>query len=247
MAIMRPSSRPRHARLAVTSLLALATAGCPSMPMMTTAKTLGHDNGELTIAPGVFGFSLSAFQEQPASGTPPEIAGTLVLPEIALAYRHGIGERFELGATLSGLGHLALDGKIALVGNGKDESGNEDLFTLALDPTVGGVFVGAADIGGGYIDFGLPVLMDVAPTDWFRVTLGPRYRGTILFVSAGDQSESADLHYIGLGLGTEFVINETVALQPHGTYDLLLNPAGGAGIGTSFKMLTGGLAVKLRF
>lgn len=223
-----------HVKLtAIASLAVGFLTGCPSMPMMTTAKTIGDAKNELTIAPGVVGFSASAF-----GGT-----GTLTLPDVGLGYRRGIGDSFDLGVTVGGFGHLQLDGKVNFLGNAKG-----DKFALAIDPTVGGVFIGAGNVGAGYVDFAVPVLMDLAVNDSVRFTIGPRYRGYLLFAGAsGVGSESHLSHLIGTGLGGEFVVGDTVALQPWGTVDYLLNPVATEGKSTSAILFTGGLAIKLRF
>ena len=159
-----------HVKLtAIASLAVGFLTGCPSMPMMTTAKTIGDAKNELTIAPGVVGFSASAFGG----------SGTLTLPDVGLGYRRGIGDSFDLGVTVGGFGHLQLDGKVNFLGNAKG-----DKFALAIDPTVGGVFIGAGNVGAGYVDFAVPVLMDLAVNDSVRFTIGPRYRGYLLFAGA---------------------------------------------------------------
>ncbi|MSP26493.1 MAG: hypothetical protein EXR75_15370 [Myxococcales bacterium] len=54
---MKPRITPGHRPLVMlAAALALGTAGCPSMPMMTTAKTLGSNKAELTISPVVGGY-----------------------------------------------------------------------------------------------------------------------------------------------------------------------------------------------
>ena len=78
-----------HVKLtAIASLAVGFLTGCPSMPMMTTAKTIGDAKNELTIAPGVVGFSASAFGG----------SGTLTLPDVGLGYRRGIGDSIPVAA-----------------------------------------------------------------------------------------------------------------------------------------------------
>jgi hypothetical protein len=239
---------PLARKLALPALAALSTTllmGCPSMPMMTTAKTIGDGKNQVTISPGVVGFSGSVFGSTGSDSTGG--VGTLVVPDLMLAYRRGIGDRFDLGVGLSGFGKFSVDGKINFIGNGKD-----DKFALAIDPTFGGVILGVGSVGAGYLDYGLPLLLDLAPTAWFRATLAPRYRGNFIFAAAKGESESEVLHYFGSGLGAEFIVSDMVALQPHAAFDVLLNPpsyqdANGVEVSSSAVAITGGLAIKLNF
>lgn len=229
--------------VAVTATALLT--GCPSMPMMTTAKTIGDGKNQVTISPGVVGFSSKAFGSTGDSSS--EVGATVVVPDLMLAYRRGIGSSFDLGVGLSGFGKLSVDGKINFLGNDKD-----DKIALAVDPTVGGFFVAAGEIGGGYVDYSLPLLFDLAPSDWFRATIAPRYRGTVFLGSGGGETASSALHYVGSGLAAEFTVSDVLALQPHAAFDLLMNPPkekspDGTEVSASAIALTGGFAFKLNF
>ncbi|MBM4360086.1 MAG: hypothetical protein FJ096_18425 [Deltaproteobacteria bacterium] len=229
---------------ALAAVSAFLLTGCPSMPMMTTAKTIGDGKNQVTISPGVVGFSGGVFGA--AAGASASTGGTILVPDLMLAYRRGIGDSFDLGIGLSGFGKFSLDGKVNFLGNGKS-----DKFALAIDPTFGGVILGVGSIGAGYLDYGLPILLDLAPNDWFRATLAPRYRGNFFFAAAQGETDSRVTHYLGSGLGAEFTLNDTVQLQPHAAFDVLLNPPptrrDGVEMSSSAVALTGGLAVKLNF
>lgn len=224
--------RSQVGSVAVCAAAVLCLTGCPSMPMMTTAKTIGDGKNEIVIAPGVVGFSAGVFDKTSTA--------TITVPDVTLGYRRGIGENFDLGATLTGFGHLQLDGKVNLLGNTK-----ADRVALALDPTLGGVFAAVGTVSAGYVDFGLPLLIDLAASDAIRLTVGPRYRGTYLFGSANSEGASTLLNYAGTGLGAEFIVSDVVALQPWGTVDYLLNPPGDGTTDVSALFFTGGLAIKL--
>ncbi len=212
----------------VVALLGLATVviictGCPSVPTLTTAKTVGDGVNEIAISPGFTGVSVAAFGAQGAG-----VAARLNVPEVALGYRRGIGDKFDLGVVFSGWGHLRVDGKINFI--------DTDSFALALNPAFGGT--------AGYIDFSIPVPMDIVFTDWMRLTLQPRYMGLVGI--AGDNSAPL-AHFVGAGMGLEFVVSDMVALQPHGGFDLMMNPPGTSEVGSDFMFVTGGFAIKLRF
>ena len=222
----------------IIALFGLATVvvvctGCPSVPTLTTAKTVGVGVNEITISPGFVGFAAAATGASGSAST-----GLLSIPDLAFSYRRGFGDSVDAAVTLSGWGHLRLDGKYNFLGNEKG-----DAFALAINPGVGGVFVGSGDVAGGYVDFTIPVPMDIAFTDWMRMTLQPRYMGIVAFGGG----ETAATHFVGAGMGLEFVVNETVALQPHGGFDLMMNPPGTGEVGTDFMLATGGFAIKLRF
>ncbi len=221
-----------------TVLACIVLTGCPSMPMMTTAKTIGNGKNEIIIAPGVVGFNAGIV----GSKTSSDVGATVTLPDVTLGYRRGIGDSFDLGLTLTGFGRFQIDGKVNFLGNGKN-----DRFALALDPTLGGVFVGAGSVSGGYVDFGLPLLMDLAVSDNVRFTLGPRYRGTYVFGSGGGTGGSSLLNFAGTGFGAEFILSETVALQPWGTADYLLNAPESNSAKSASVLFTAGLAIKLHF
>lgn len=200
--------------------------------MMTTAKTIGDGKNEIVMSPGVAAVGVGVG----------DVGGIVPVPVVDLGYRRGIGDRFDLGVTLTGWGKLAVDGKLNLLGNGKD-----DKFALAVDPQVGGLGFSVLSVDVAYLDFALPVLLDYAANDSIRLTASPRYRGTYFLGQIDDSGDARLFNYVGTGLGAEFVVNETVVLQPHGTIDYLLD-SGSNDFGRSAVVaLTGGLALKLRF
>jgi len=84
-------------------------------------------------------------------------------------------------------------------------------------------------------------VVDLAPADWVRFTLGPRYVGLSAFASSGSDSESDYTSFVGSSLGVEFVINDTVRLQPHGGVVTWVNNPSDRGV----FLFTAGLAIKL--
>lgn len=213
----------------ITALLGLATVvvvctGCPSVPTLTTAKTVGDGVNEIAISPGFVGFAASAGGGDLGSVS----TGLITLPDLAFGYRRGIGDKFDLGVIFSGWGHLRIDGKINFI--------DSDAFALAINPAFGGT--------AGYVDFSLPVPMDIVFTDWMRLTLQPRYMGLVSIV---DNTLVPFQHFAGAGMGLEFVVSDMVALQPHGGVDLWLNPPSGTKVGGDALLATGGFAIKLRF
>jgi hypothetical protein len=178
---------------------AFLVAGCPNVANLTTARVNKPGTHEITVAPAVYGMPAGVFNADGDGGDGGVMAGT-----VDLGYRAGLVENVDLGVRLSNWGNINLDVKIGLV--------DEEAVRLALDPTIGGVFFGAGSVSAGYFQFDLPVLVDIALSERFAITVGPRY--TMLGFFGG--GESAFQHYVGTTFGVEIALGDTFAIQPHG-------------------------------
>ena len=182
----------------LTKLLALpialaALSGCPKVATLTTAKTIGAGRNDVTISPGVVGLGLAAVGSTTEGGTTD--TALAIAPVVDVMYRRGIGDMFDLGITLSNWGNVSIDGKINLVDAGA--------FALAVDPGVGGFFFSAGDVGGGYVQFDAPLLIDLALGDTARITFAPKYVGIVAFATSEGSSASDVTHLVGLTAGIE--------------------------------------------
>jgi hypothetical protein len=215
--------------LCVTLAIAmLGGSGCPSVTTMTTAKTIGKGNNDFTFSPSAYGVAGSAVGS--TSSTDIFYGGA-----VDIMYRRGFTDNFDLGASLTGLGLLSIDGKINFI--------DTKNIALALDPGIGGVFTGISNVGAGYLQVTFPVLFDVAFSDSVRLTLGPRYMGIYSFATAEGRTASAYSHWVGGSLGIEFKLGKVFRLMPHGGAVAWVNKPEGV---TGF-LFTGGLACKFIF
>lgn len=220
-----------RASLGVTALalLAVGTTGCPNVASLTTARVLQPGTHELTIAPAAYGLSTGLFDK---SSTDIGYAGT-----IDFGYRAGVADIVDIGVRLSNFGNVNVDVKVGLL--------DKESVRLAIDPTLGGVFFGAGDVSAGYMQFDLPVLLDIAPSENFCITVGPRYSMLFFFAGAPGGAESDAEHMVGGTLGLEFAIGNSFAIQPNAGLMFWLNAPSGIDAmfftaGVAFKFLLGG-------
>jgi len=227
-------------RRVVVPLLGLAAlllvSGCPSVSVMTTAKTIGAGKNEIAFSPSVYGIAASTVG---GSSSGSVNTGLFWGGAIDLMYRHGFGDHFDLGGSLSGFGELIVDGKINFI--------DTPVIALSVDPGIGGVFFGAASVGAGYVQFNVPLLFDIAFGESVRLTLAPKYSGLWAFAaassSAGSGSVSAYSHLLGGAAGLEIKAGKVFRIMPHGGFlTRANNPSGYSGV-----LVSGGVAFKFVF
>lgn len=219
---MTPHRLHHAALLAASALL----AGCPNVANLTTARVLEPGTFELTVAPAVTGMSLAIFDS--------DETGTLTAGTLDLGIRAGLADTVDLGARISNMGNMNLDVKVGLL--------DSESLRVALDPTVGAVFVGGGDVSAGYMQLDLPVLVDIPLGDSATLSLAPRY--TLLYFFAEDATSPAS-HLLGGALGIEIALGESFALQPNAGIAVWVNGPDEVATtffsaGVAFKFLLGG-------
>ena len=221
----------RHTALGVAllGLVAVGTTGCPNVASLTTARVIQPGTHEITIAPAAYGMSAGLFdsneKELAYSGT------------IDFGYRAGVADIVDVGVRLSNFGNVNVDVKVGLV--------ESEHLRLAVDPTLGGVFLSVGGVSAGYMQFDLPVLLDIAPSERFSITIGPRYSMLFFFAGAPGGSTSEAQHLVGSTLGFEFALGNSFAIQPNAGLMFWLNAPSDIDAmfftaGVAFKFLLGG-------
>lgn len=230
-------------RVTVTFLctLAIALAGCPTFSRFTTAKAIGDGKNEITVSGGVTGFNPSIIAKEEESGTTFEVDETLITPTVDLMYRHGFGDWFDFGVSLSGLlGRVGVDFKFNFLDIG--------FLSVAIDPGVSGVFLPLGDVGAGYVQIDAPLLVDIAPLEWLRVTLFPQYIGLYVYGDTGASPIESFTHFVGGGGSIQFRLGSVVTLAPHAGAAVWVNPPDlGSSIEVKTVLFTAGLAAKFGF
>ncbi len=213
------------------TLASLTLTGCPNVANLTTARVLDQGTVEITVAPAVTGMS-AAFFDSSETGT--FTAGTL-----DLGVRAGLAEIVDFGFRISNMGNLNLDVKVGLL--------DSPALRIALDPTIGGVFLSAGSDEGdntsaGYFQFDLPVLFDLVFNDHLTLSLAPRY--TLLYLFAEGETSPAS-HLLGGAVGFEIALGDSFAIQPNAGIGFWVNGPDDVSTnffsaGIAFKFLLGG-------
>jgi len=216
--------------------LSAATAGCFSFSTVTTAEPVPTGQVELTVAPTVTAFGAAAFGDDAVS------AGVLLIaPTIDFHARVGVGQDFDLGFSLTGWMQTNLDFKWRFL--------DTDVIDVAIDPHIGGIFLNIGAVGGGYVNFGLPVLIDFAFSPNFIFTVTPKYEAVVLMGRADDGSTaSTTLHYLGTSFSFQIAFEETrrFLIMPYGGFAAWLNAPGNAS-DVAVVNMNFGLGFKARF
>ena len=225
---------------AALSLCLVVLTGCPSISTLTTAKPIGDGKNEIAASPGVIGFTAAALGNSTDSKgnttTTTTTTGTVYAPTLDLMYRHGFGDWFDLGISITGFGNVGVDGKFNLLNTG--------FLAVSLDPGVSGVFVGSGDVAGGYVELSLPVLVDFQLANWLTLTVWPKYIGIYAFGTSSGSTVDSFNHFLGGGGGLEFKFGEVFRLMPHGGAVAWANSPDGVEGNVWFE---GGLAAKFVF
>lgn len=201
----------------LSALLALGIllfSGCPNPALMHGARTVGQGHHEFTAAIGVIGLDTRYLGGE---GT----AAGAIAPNAEVMYRGGVTDYFDIGVSLTGLGMINLDFKFELF--------DTDIVTLAVDPGVGGVFLGVGDVATGYLQLQMPFMVDIHAHEVVSIQMGAKYSGFYSFASQESLGTAdAFTHWMGGTLGLRFNINESYAVMPYGGF---MMPLAGAANG----------------
>jgi hypothetical protein len=195
--------------------LVASTSGCFNFSTVTTAEPVDPGTFEFTVAPNVTGFSAASFGEGDTSFTAP----VLLAPTIDLWGRFGLAKDVDLGLSWTGGLQANVDVKWRFL--------DTDFVDIAIDPHIGGVLFDIGDIGGGFFNFGLPVLIDFPFSEMAIFTLTPKYEGAYLFASgSSDDGLDSTQHYLGASVGFQFAFEETrtFLVQPYAGLAVWVNP-----------------------
>ncbi len=204
--------------------------GCPSVASLTTAKPIGAGTHQFAVSPSVLGASLAVVGDSSAS------SGIGFLPVVDLGYRVGVTDNIDIGVGLKSWTNTMIDFKIALV--------QSDTFGLALDPAVGGFFFGGGGGSAGFLQYTIPVLIDLYFGD-NTLTFGPKFQGLLIFASetTTGSSDSAHRALVGTTLGFDIAISPRFSVMPHGGFLYALDVPGDA----SAIFFDAGVAFKFTF
>ncbi len=180
----------------------LLLAGCPNPALMHGARTVGKGHHEITSAVAVVGLDTRYLGG--------EGEADLIAPTADIMYRGGVTDYFDIGVSLTGSGMLNLDLKFELM--------DTEYVSLALDPGVGGVFLGLGGIGAGYLQIQAPFMLDVHASDVVTISMAAKYSGFYSFASADSMSSDSFTHWMGGTFGLRFNITEEYGLMPYGGF-----------------------------
>ncbi len=184
-------------------------AGCLSMGGVQRADTLGRNNFQVGIEPGVLALpSLQAAVQVP-----------LIAPMVDVSVRYGVSEGVDVGGRIGTTG-LELQGKFLLTKPGDRH------VAVSIAPTAGGFFFGLLN----YAALNLPVLIGIKLGD-HELTFGPRLTGQFLFGAGAGTSAAISGLLAGLSLGFAAQLSEHFALLPEITVSIpVLGSVGIAGM-----------------
>ena len=134
----------------------------------------------------------------------------IIAPNAEVMYRGGATDT-DISVSLTGLGMVALDLKFELL--------DLDMVTLAVDPSIGGVFLGLGDVSTGYLQIQAPFMVDIHANDLLTVSLAAKYSGFYTFASEEDLGTAdAFTHWMGGTFGMRFNVTESYAVMPYGGF-----------------------------
>lgn len=183
--------RPSMIQPVLLTVVALASTGCAALGSYQSPHTLEEGTIEFQLQPQFRGGASSS--------------GVGALPVLDLAVKYGIDGASDFGVKLGAAG-LTFDYKRRLV---KSEN-----LVVSIDPVVGGFFLGAAGVGGGFFTVGLPLIIGLQMSDKAELVLTPK-----LFYSNGmltglESSESGAALNPGLSVGFALELGRTFRVMP---------------------------------
>lgn len=181
------------ARLAAALGLVLAAGGCATFGTFQTARTLGKGRSRVAVEASAWG-----------AVSP---AATRLAPDVAVAARWGLTDRFDLGGRIGGHG-LELDAKLQLTPPKRPG------LVVSLAPAVGGgtLAVRTAVATTAYVQ--VPVLLGLRLGSRVRLVLGPKLE--LWYVRAGDSSTSTGIvaaRFFGVGTSVGVSVRLTRGLR----------------------------------
>jgi hypothetical protein len=210
-------------RIATPALAALLLCGCPNPNTYTTPRTLNQGDLQLQVAAEAFGASFNQTVPNQNVGTHTETASvfTPVLPTVGV--RYGLADGFELGARVTNLDSLSLDGKIRLI---------KGTFDLAVDPGVQGYYLSVSgsdaanqttNSSAAVFYFHVPVLLGLNLSEATSIVLSPgfTYGAATTSITSGNNTQQAGgaTGVMGrLGAGVDIRLSKKFALHPEITF-----------------------------
>lgn len=161
--------------IGMLALVVLMASSCVNLSSFQTAKPVGKDSGEISIAAGGLIFSEPIGSE------------SLGIPYLEIGGRYGVGEKVDIGLKLSSVSFFTFDAKFQIVG---DETSK---FAMAPGPGFG--YIGSAG-GTSIFNATIPLHMSYHPSQTFAFYFTPRY-STIFAAGGGGGS----LNYLGGNIG----------------------------------------------
>jgi len=222
-----------HSLTAIVAILAPLCAGCPNANTYGTPRTV--PKGEIQHSVAVEGIGWAIPDQTSGNTTVSGLSGFLpTLPTYTL--RVGVHDRIDIGARVSNLTSLGVDGKFNFI---------KGVFDLAIDPGVQVFYFPSSAGSAGIFYFHAPILLGVNPTDWFSIVLTPGIVG-VLATTSVNSSSGRDAVTTGsgvlarIGLGLDFRISQGFAIHPEVTMMRSFDSSGmlfNAGIGFNFGKL----------
>jgi hypothetical protein len=211
-------------------------SGCPTIGTLTRARPIGPGRNEITVGLSAHGFVPEVLGE---SGSSSDVA-LVTIPTMDLMYRHGIGRAFDFGISLTGWGKIGADLKFSLI--------NTPAFVLSVNPGAGGFFAKIGDVGGGYVQFDLPVMIDLQLGPAVALTVAAKYIGIYGFAAEDETNSSASAYtsLIGGTMGIEFRVARWFRIMPHGGVAYFFNDVT-ENSNVTAVFFTGGVAFKFLF
>jgi hypothetical protein len=212
----------------LVAILAPLCAGCPNANTYGTPRTVPRGEIQHSVAVEGFGWALPGNSGIGASGFLP------TLP--TYTFRVGVHDRIDIGARVSNLTSIGVDGKFNFI---------KGVFDLAIDPGVQAFYFPSTAGSAGIFYFHAPILLGVNPTDWFSIVLTPGIVGAVATSSINggsgrDSVSTASGVLARVGLGFDFRISQGFAIHPEVTMMRSFDTEGllfNAGVGFNFGKL----------
>lgn len=217
--------------LAVLSSVALMGTGCVSINSYTSARVLEAGSMETSVRSGL---TKAAFSIDGQAVDLP------VVPTMDVGLRYGVNGKADVGFAFGTGRGLTFEGRFQLYDDKK--------LAVALHPTVGGLFIGGINLGGGYAVLDLPLVIGLMMGPDSELVLTPKVAVRSAVGSFDGASANANIVIPSLGLGLKLGLGPSLHLYPelsigssrsnggssNGSFSENLGPVVNVGLGVGF-------------
>lgn len=192
---------------ALSLLPLVGLSACLTSGVVQTAETVGKDNFQFAIEPGVVGVNDSS-------------GDGIWYPSVNIAGRYGISDRFDLGGRI-GSTLIEVQGKYMFTEPADDE------IQISIAPHIGGLAVGSGGAGAGIFWVKSPILIDI-PVGSSDLVIGPGPRLVGVAGGGGGESGIATVFGIGSSIGFAGRVGPRARIMPEFGFDVPIAAAAAA-------------------
>jgi hypothetical protein len=211
----------RVALVAAPFLVVPVLTGCPNQNLYATPRTVPA--GKVNIQASAEGVGLSAKTAcVNGTGGASSCTDSIYLPTLpSVGVRVGVADGVDLGARLSNLSSLQIDGKFNFI--------RSNTFDMAVDPGIQAAYLGSVTSGSGsgstslgLFYFNIPLVLGINFTHALTLVLTPGATVVLATDSVNSGSGTSEFAtgtapFFRMGLGLNIRATDTVSIQPEFT------------------------------